>query len=95
MAERKVLVLGSYRQTVTIVRSLARAGYGVIGVAELYSRLARAGRCAWRSEYHLGCWWRDPMPTFFSLWRAVRRVLGRQIGLRPASRRAGAAGVAR
>ncbi|HVR28073.1 MAG TPA: hypothetical protein VMS86_00950 [Thermoanaerobaculia bacterium] len=30
MPGRKVLVLGSYRQTVTVVRSLARAGYAVV-----------------------------------------------------------------
>lgn len=85
----RVLVLGDYRQTITVVRSLARAGYEVIlGTGDPDSPTARSryvagvwryeGACAKRFLGALEAWLRAERPEYvFTVGETpLRRVIG-------------------
>lgn len=54
MQKNKILVLGSYRQSITIVRSLAKAGFEVViwreGKRKAYTEYSRYSRETWERE---------------------------------------------
>ncbi len=89
MRRERVLVLGDYRQTITVVRSLARAGYGVIlGTSDPHSSTAQSryvsglwryeGTCPKRFLDELEAWLRAERPDYvFTVGETpLRRLIG-------------------